>query len=283
MNEKCKQITELEKKIIEKDILSKKIIVIIILVFLLLLHINKLEPLFLDSNGKFSNEIFWNALSAIGSIIAFLGMIYTILYTEKTRKKQNDYEYKKQQMLDQQGKFNDQVMNTVVEIDPIKFIEIIARADVNNFLKIGQELTVYMASLRRVEYQLNWHYKKNEIITKKQSDFSKELNNIISLIEQCILDYSTKISPVYCDYIEKNNLLNIQRLRDLNEDERVRYALINSKYLQDDLNIEITQRMNAVSSKVIDYKNRRWNDFVELGKEIVFEGENIIEETLKGI
>ena len=266
MNEKCKQITELEKKIIEKDILSKKIIVIIILVFLLLLHINKLEPLFLDSNGKFSNEIFWNALSAIGSIIAFLGMIYTILYTEKTRKKQNDYEYKKQQMLDQQGKFNDQVMNTVVEIDPIKFIEIIARADVNNFLKIGQELTVYMASLRRVEYQLNWHYKKNEIITKKQSDFSKELNNIISLIEQCILDYSTKISPVYCDYIEKNNLLNIQRLRDLNEDERVRYALINSKYLQDDLNIEITQRMNAVSSKVIDYKNRRWNYFVELGK-----------------
>lgn len=94
MQNKCKYISELEKKISNQErcwkILLTSIGIIIIIIIAGILS----KDLFLDKEGKFSNELFWSALGAIGSMIAFGGVIYTIWYTENARRLQNAYEYK---------------------------------------------------------------------------------------------------------------------------------------------------------------------------------------------
>ena len=71
-----------------------RIILIAICVFLLILYKivpwNYISELFKDNNGNFSNEVLW---TAIGGIIAFLGVIITIICTEKSRIRQNNYDY----------------------------------------------------------------------------------------------------------------------------------------------------------------------------------------------
>lgn len=186
-------------------------------------------------------------------------------------------------MTEEQWRFNEQVLRTLTEIDPIKFIELIARVDVNNFLAVGQELTVYMASLRKVEYQLYWYYDNDGSNTPKLTEFLQELNNIIELIKGCVLDYSREISPAYCDLAEKNSLFYIKAQRKLNESEEMALATLELKYLNGDVSAEILKRTNNVSSKVIEYKNKNWNNYVELGKEVVKERKAIIDETLRNI
>ena len=283
MQNKCKYISELEKKISNQErcwkILLTSIGIIIIIIIAGILS----KDLFLDKEGKFSNELFWSALGAIGSMIAFGGVIYTIWYTENARRLQNAYEYKKQQLTEEQWRFNEQVLRTLTEIDPVKFIELIARVDVNNFLTVGQELTVYMASLRKVEYQLYWYYDKDGANTPKLTEFLRELNNIIELIKECVLDYSREISPAYCDLAEKNNLFFIKSQRKLNESEEMILETFNMRYLNGDVSAEILKRTNNVSSKIIEYKNKNWNDYIELGKEVVKERKAIIDEALRNI
>lgn len=66
---------------------------------------NIISNLFKDNEGNFSNEILWTGIGAIGSILALMGIIITIRYTENSRIKQNEYEYKKQQLLEEHVEF----------------------------------------------------------------------------------------------------------------------------------------------------------------------------------
>lgn len=283
MQNKCKYIGELEKKISNQEKCWKILIILMLVIAVIMIASVSFKELFLDSEGNFSNEILWSALSAIGSMIAFMSVIITIDYTEKARRRQNVYEYQKQQLVDGQWRFNEQVLQTLLEIDPVKFLEVIAHADIKTFMNIGQELTIYTCSLRKVEYKLYWYYERNGTNTPKLFEFFNELNSIILFIEECVLDYSNKIIPAYCDLVEKENFLNIMTQRALNESEKAAYDLINSKYDSENISSEIVKRTQEVSGKVVKFKNEKWNNFVNLAKDVVEERKNIINETLENI
>lgn len=287
MNTKCKYIIELEKKLNEKNKIFKILIGIVVITFLLLLHIDGIKGLFLDSNGGFSNEIFWSAVSGIGSIVAFAGVIYTIWYTEKTRRIQNEYEYKKQRMIEEQMKFKEQVFKILLEIDPACVIEIMTGVDENNFFEKGQELTEYSLSIKKLEYKLYWCYNKKintSVENVKLTQFVTQLNVIIKKISECINGYNNELVPIYYDWKMRNHFSEIIRLEGrLEEKDQKEYNMLKDKYPNGDIINPLLQKINDISRGLIEYRNKNWNDFVELGKEVVDERENIVEEILRNI
>ena len=100
MERKCKYRQDLETK-------NKKMVAVIILAVICFLLISLLKSnwdklifIFYDNSGVFSNEVFWSAIGSIGSVLALIGVIITIKYTEYSRKKQNEYEFQKQHLLE---------------------------------------------------------------------------------------------------------------------------------------------------------------------------------------
>lgn len=96
MENKCKYIIELESK---NKRFKLEFLLFLILIFIIKIYWNKINGIFYNDNGVFSNEIVWTAIGSIGSILALIGVILTIRYTEYSRKKQNQYEFMKEKLL----------------------------------------------------------------------------------------------------------------------------------------------------------------------------------------
>ena len=91
MKTECEVIKRQKKNSLN---MLKNIIVCLIITIICIYIISVNKDLFIlplkNTEGALDNNIIWTAIGAIGGILAFVGVIITIIVTEKSRKKQNE-------------------------------------------------------------------------------------------------------------------------------------------------------------------------------------------------
>lgn len=283
MEKECIYIKELKQKnkYYKKIILT--IIIIIAIIALLTIHWDILKYLFYDDNGNFSNDILWTSIGAIGSILAFVGVILTILYTEKARFKQNEYEYYKRQKEEEEIEFKKEVKKQIEVLDSIRILsETLKSNDLKDIQIINDKLNNYMVEIKSIDYKIYWYY--NRTMQGKYiqlNSFISELNTFIAYMEERINDYHSYLNKyrkfdIYNIYLkmEKSGLMNKDEANKFQEFKEENPALLS------DINNLVTEIM-IVKEKIIKYRNERWFNIVEKAKLMIEERENVIKKQIE--
>lgn len=257
MEKKCKYIKEIERKNKKIKVVILIIIICILASILLAVHWNKLGLMFYNDNGIFSNEIFWSAIGAIGSILALIGVIVTIIYTEYSRRKQNEYEFKKEQLLQEHSEFKEEVKEQLEILDPIRVLEsTIKIEDRDNFNEMADELNNYIIKIKSIDYKIYWYYNRtmqgNYI---ELNNFMNELNIFIKYMTEQINEYNETICSYY-KKIKKDNIASIENA------------------------LQFVNETGDIKNKIVDYRNDKWHIIVEKAKLMIEEREKVIKEKL---
>ena len=155
MENKCKYIIELERKNKRFSLGILLLIILIILIFIIKNYWNKISIIFYNDNGVFSNEILWTAIGSIGSILALIGVVLTIKYTEYSRKKQNQYEFMKEKLLQEHYEFKKEVKDQLEILDPTKILtETFKSSNLAEYNKIIENLNEYNLKIKAIDYKI---------------------------------------------------------------------------------------------------------------------------------
>lgn len=258
MEVKCKYIKELEKRN-NKRIRTLVICILLIAIILLCkIHWSKLSLIFYNENGTFSNEIFWSAIGAVGSILALIGVILTIKYTEYSRKKQNEYEFQKEQILKEHSAFQEEVKKQLEILDPIRVLnETIKLNEINKCNNIIDKLNNYVIEIKSIDYKIYWYYNRtmqdNYVELRK---FNNQLNEFIEYMTEKIKEYNECLCNYYYTDLKKDNL-------NLTEGTE-----------------QFIKKIGEIKTSIAKYRNDNWNIIVESAKVMIEEREKIIKEKL---
>lgn len=254
MDKECKFIKQVKK--VQK---MQLIILILIAIYIVCTMVpwNIISNLFKDNEGNFSNEILWTGIGAIGSILALMGIIITIRYTENSRIKQNEYEYKKQQLLEEHVEFKKEVKKQLEILDPIRIIVETNRInDACNYIDIIEKLNNYSLEIKSIDYKIYWYYNRtlqgNYIELNK---FINELNIFIDYIVEKVNEYNKCLSDYYTR-LKKD---------DINSNETIN---------------QFVNEIGNIKNQIVNYRNKNWNIIVETAKTMIEEREKIIKEKL---
>lgn len=212
MKQECKYIEELKR---QQKIMTG-ILIVICIIFLLdkIVPWNFILGLFKDNNGNFSNDILWNAIGAIGGIVAFFGVIITIICTENSRIKQNKYDYIKNQKELEFSQFKSEVKHQLEILNPTNAVEISLNIlNEYNYRDICIQLSLYLCRIRRVLWNINWFYDNNVINdTKKYREFVDIACIEIEKITQIINSYTDCVNNWFLNRKIYLNLKEIEKI-----------------------------------------------------------------------
>lgn len=257
MEKECKFIKNIKRK---QNIIITILSVIIIFNVCSIVPWNIISNLYKDNYGNFSNEILWTSIGAIGSILALMGIIITIIYTEYSRKKQNEYEYKKQQLLEEHTEFKKEVKQQLEILDPIAVItETIRINDIYNNVDIREKLNNYILKIKSIDYKIYWYYNRtlqgNYI---ELSRFINELNIFIDYMTEKINEYNKCLSDFY----------DISKRANANSNEDI------EKFINE---------IGKIKNQIVNHRNKKWHILVENAKIMIEEREKIIKEIIEKV
>lgn len=262
----------------ERKIMKYLIIIFVPMViayYLIHINVESLTKLFYNSNGEFDNGIMWTAIGAIGGIIAFMGVIITIAYTEKSRILQNEFEFKREKLIETQIEFEKILRKEVDILDPIRIIEDINFINEKNYEEVNRKLITYNSEITTIDSYIYWFYDENmKEKTPILINFIKEIDNFRNYIKKEI------IAMINCS----TNLININinnNIIESNEDNKEVFAtkmqlLENNKELYNEFNINRTR----IIDEIIKYRDLNLPKIQELGKKVLNEREQIIKNKL---
>lgn len=284
MEQECKYIKELKKQ-------QKKTMIILIIFFAVILilykivHWNSILELFKDNNGDFSNEILWTAVGAIGGIIAFLGVVITIICTEKTRIKQNKYDYIKSQKELELSQFKTEVKHQLDILNPMNAIEISMNTlNDDNYRDISTQLDIYACKVKAIPWNIHWYYDNNIIYRmSKYKEFMEIVSKDIEQITQIINNYTSYIVNWFLNKNIYRNLRDLEKCTALEPNEKKQLEQL--KLIYEDIN-----KQNESIKVFLNYKmelvklsNERMPILENKAKEMIEERNNFIKEELNNI
>lgn len=282
-NKKCSYLKELENKIKREKVFA---IAIIILGFFIFLLKDKISLLFKNQDGQFDMSIIWAAIGALGGIIAiivgFAGVKLTIRKENEARIKQNEYDYQKENLLNEQIEFKKMLKNELDKMNPVKLIELVASAKENNFIDVINEINSYNIELKCIEYNISWYY--NNTIN------GLEIHRFLEMVEQHRTFIISKISS-YINCISKyifvkkyKNYFEIEKLGGkLSEQEKAEFEKLKRTYSNvDKIYEEQLNESRKISQEIVDYINaNRFGDLEIKAKEVIKERSEIIKAKLE--
>lgn len=284
MEQECKYIKELK----EQQKMTRIILITICVVLLILYKIvpwNYISELFKDNNGNFSNEILWTAIGAIGGIIAFLGVIITIVCTEKSRIRQNNYDYIKNQKELELSQFKKEVKHQLDILNPTNAIEISMKAlNDDNYREISTQLNLYACKIKAVLWNIHWYY-DDSIINKmnKYKEFMDIATKDIEQITQIINSYTTYIVNWFLNKSIYRTLRDLEKCTQLEPNEKKQLEQLKLIY-------EDTNKQNESINVLLNYKmelvklsNERMPILENKAKEMIEERNNYIKDELRNI
>lgn len=268
MEKKLKKKLELVEKKLNMFMLLICILIICIFIKFCCNNLNFFIDIFKNPNGDVDNSIIWSAISAIGTLIAFIGVIITIIYTEKSRIKQNQYEYRKENLLMKQKEFEEYSRSLEKIFDPIKIADEIIKFDGNNNIEINQIILTYISNLYNIEFSFNWFF-DNEIscdgvhieLLKEINNYREEIKNIVNEINTTIKEFYLKKVKILEQCIESGNC----------------------KKGDDEINKElfcVREKLSNISKKIMDFRNLHLPILNNLLRNGVLERENKVYEIL---
>ena len=285
MEQKCKFIRQIEKKNKIKDILIRTILILCVICGLIMIHKQKISQFFINTNGNFDNGILWTGIGSVGGILAFIGVIITIIVTEVSRKRQNEYEYEKQELLEEQFEFKKEIKNKLETLDPIR---IFSTEDINiienNYRKIQDELYRYIIEIKSIDYNVLWFYNRTLV-----GNYI-ELNTFLAELK-CFIDYITKQTQKYINVLSRFGMINLYNIyermeilnqltdKDKEDFNNLKQQIPNKEFMYNNVFKEIGE----IKLEIVDYRNNNWSRIVEKTKLVIEERENILKEKLKDI
>ena len=227
---------------------EKKVMITTIGIIIGIILLNLFYNACKNTDYEFDNSVFWSAISTITSIIGFGGVIYTLIINEKARRKQNDYELKKDLLIEEQNKYRDICYKELENINPQNLAEALKsmeqekernkalnflykyQINIDNFPRI---INRYYRVENRQEYKALYNNQWYEYTSKSMRIF----NDIIDIIDNY-------------EKVEYKNLLNCyEEIRMFNDNE---YKIMEEKVM---ISIENRKKIIGDILREIDSKD----------------------------
>lgn len=280
MEQECKYIKEIKEQQKKNKLILFAIAIAVILFYKI--PWNLLSELFKNTEGKFCNEILWTALGAIGGIISFWGVIMTIIYTEKSRTKQNSYDYIKNQKELELNQLKAEVKKQLDILNPTNAIEISMKTiDDDNYREISTQLNLYACKARAVLRNIYWYYDVRNISKMiKYKEFVEIATKDIAQISEIINNYTSHINNWFINKSIYRSLRNLEKCTQLEPKEKEELEKLKLIY-------EDVKKQNEAIDTILQYKielikisNERMPILENKAKEMIDERNKAIRDEL---
>jgi hypothetical protein len=277
MEYECQFIKKLKRERKIKKFFIIIVSILAIVYYLICENVERISKLFYNTHGQFDNSIMWTAISAIGGIIAFIGVIITIVYTEKSRKYQNEFEFKREKLIETQNEFEKVLRKEVDILDPIRIIEDVNFLSEKNYEEVNRKLITYNSEITTIDSYIYWFYDEN---------MGSGFPNLVKFINEidCFRKYVKKEIVAIMNCI--TNLININMNNNIiennatNKNEEIISKKIqlleDNKKLYNEFNVNRTR----IIDEIIKYRELNLPKIQELGKKVLNEREQIIKNKL---
>lgn len=280
MDKECKFIKSIRKR---QNI--QMLVLITLIIYLGVIHIpwKSVPKLFQDIDGTFSNEILWTGISAIGGILAFIGVIITIFYTEGARTKQNEYEYYKRQREEIESEFRKEVKKQIDMLNPINAIEVmITNVNDNTYMEISKVLNTYICKIKSVYWNINWYYKESDLSKMiKYNEFIVLLEKEINKISSIVNNFNSYTINWFTNKSIYRNLRNLDACKQLTDEEKKEYDKLRTIYESEKKQKDAIDCMLQYQMQLVKINNEEMSILVFKAKEMINEREQMIKEELK--
>lgn len=285
MKKECEYVKEIKKKLKLYGVILIILICIVGIEMIYKIPWNLLIELFKNDNGNFSNEVLWTSIGSVGSILAFIGVIITIKCSEKTRFKQNQYEYYKNQKEEEELEFEREVKKQLDILNPINAIEIMTTVlNDNNYNEINNLLTIYICKIKRCYINIHW-YNNNLNINgmKKYNEFGNLLCKKTDQISKIITCYTSYVTNWYLKNSIYKDLKKIDSQKALENDEKKEYETLKSIYDNPQKSQELIDTIGKYTMELVEISNNEMFILQTKAKEMIQERRDLIKEELENI
>lgn len=276
----------MEQKI--KGIQRKVKIIIGIIIFFAVIkilwsiwHYTNIQKLFFNINGQFDYSIFWTAIGAIGSVIAFVGVGITIIYTEHSRRKQNEFEFKKELVVNEQNEFKEEVKKELEILDPLNICQSFT-VEVSKHDAALEKLHNYFYNINEINYKLFWYYDEKTFMNfPEANNFFVQLSEICNYAREKIKKYE-EIAIIYDEEKLRGLLEQMEKIKELSPQEKQELNDLNQKELKGQIKtIENEKQIEELGKDIANYRNLKWPSIVSNAKRMVEERSKFIQENLE--
>lgn len=237
--------------------------------------------IFDNENGLFDWGIFWDAIGGFGSILGFVGVIITIIWSEKSRIKQNKYDYVKERKISNQYDFELFIKNFLDEVDPINSSVISLTSSEENYQELIINVNCYITKIKSFYSKVQWYYDNNDSTFPKKDNFFGAYDVFIDKVTKSLNSYSDALS-LYNSAILYKNYQQLKQSNMLSEEQMKQFEELKTQY--DDIGHiykEIMDKRFKELMNIVEYRNKEWFTLLEEAKEMLNEREEYIKKSLE--
>ena len=206
-------------------------------------------------------------------LLGFVGVIITIIYTEKSRIKQNQYDYKKEKITDEQIEFGRVVKEKVDLLDFAQIMIDLFFVDTTSYRNVTFKVDVYKSKLATMQNDIIWYYKDMAIIK------NSEIDKFLDLIDGYRVFYTEKLEE-YNTVILKYGILDFwNNYKGGNVPSEFN---IGNKTPRE-FSTELVNMQKEIFMKIIEYRNDNMNNLYKKAHLVIEERDNFMKEKLKEI
>ena len=206
----------------------------------------------------------------IATVLGFFGVILTIKESEKSRIKQNKYDYKKEKITDEQIEFKRVIKEKVDLLDFAQKMIDLFFVDTSNYRKVTFNVDAYRSKLVTMQNDIRWYYKNNSIV--KDSEIDKFLN----LIDGYRVFYNKKLEE-YNSILLKFGILDFwNNYRGGNVPAEFDIGNKTPK----EFSVELVNMQKEVFMEILEYRNDNMNNLYKQAHLVIEERDNLMKKQL---
>ncbi len=206
-------------------------------------------------------------------LLGFIGVIITIIYTEKSRIKQNQYDYKKEKIADEQIEFRHVIKESVDLLDFSKVMVYLFNVDMNNYKNMIFEVSGYQAKILNIKDNIKWYYEKGVIPE------NSEISNFFELLDE-YLDYYNKKLEEYNNIIlkyskikflqENPNILSIKEMAEVNPENKT----------LEELRKGVVDQQSEIFCDILNFGDKNFSNLYKQAHLVIEERDNLMKDKL---
>lgn len=208
-------------------------------------------------------------------ILGFIGVILTIRASEKSRIKQNKFEYQKEKITDEQIEFKHVIKDKVDFLDITTLENEIYLVNEENYLEATLKINTYISKLNNVENDILWFYEKGEITADSEiKEFIEKILELKKLYSENLNEYTRLLLNFNCIKMHRNYdqvlsvgdlpetlVIEINKFKKENKSIQMLYEEIKDnqfKILGDLIRIRNDKALNlySMAQKVVEERDR---------------------------
>ncbi len=209
-------------------------------------------------------------------LLGFIGVIITIIYTEKSRIKQNQYGYKKEKITDDQIEFKHVVKECVDILDFSKVMVHLFNVSTNNYKNMSFEVNAYRGKVVTIKNDIKWYY-ENGVIPE-----NSEVEKFFDLLDEYI-DYYDERLEKYSNIILKYGKIKVlEENFDMLPREEITKLNPENKTFKE-LYEDVIEEQYNIFSDIVEFRGKNISNLYKQAHLVIEERDNLMKEKLKEI